>query len=95
MSRATRILSICSGIAYLIGMFYIYAFRGGEYDWMLEMTPEIGNAPQSSDDWVFISQCSLAFTLASQVPSLFFKNRKYHIIMIVLAIAFHTWSGNH
>lgn len=82
------------GIAYLVGMFYIYAFRGGEYDWMLEMAPDIGNAPQRSDDWIFVSQCSLAFTLASQVPPLFFKNRKYHIAMIILAMVLYLWSRN-
>ena len=95
MTKTAKILSTYSIVAYLIGIFYIYAFRGGEYDWMVEMTPEIVNAPQSSDDWIFLSQCALIFTLASQTPALFLKNRKYHMAMMVLAIILHTWSENH
>ncbi|WP_414502034.1 hypothetical protein [Zymobacter sp. IVIA_5232.4 C2] len=89
MNKLTKILSVCSGVSYLIGMFFIYMFKGGEYDWMLEMTPEIGNAPQSSDDWVFLSQFFFAFTLVTQVPPLFFSNRKYHVMMIIMAIVFY------
>lgn len=90
-----NILSIGSVLAYLVGVIYIYAFRGGEYDWMLEMTPDIGSVPKSSDDWLFLSKCALAFTLTTQVPALLTKNRGYHLAMMLIAIILYVCSGNH
>lgn len=90
-----KILSIVSSLAYLVGVLFIYALRGGEYDWMLEITPDIGSVPESSDDWLLLSKFALAFTLATQAPMLFTKNRKYHLVMIVMAVIFYVLSGNH
>lgn len=94
MTKA-KILSIGTVIAYLIGMIYIYAFRGSEYGWMLEMTPDIGKAPDSTDDWLLLSKCALAFTLATQIPMLLTMNRKYHAVLILVAVVFYWICNNH
>lgn len=82
-------------MGYAFGLLLIYCFKGGEYNWMLDMDPGLGKAPASTDDWVVFAQTGLFFALASQVPMLFTKNRKYHVAMIVAAIIIYWLCDSH
>lgn len=97
MTKTARVraLSVLAGLAYTLGLAFIYCFRGGEYDWMLEMDPGLGKAPPSTGDWVIFAQMGLAFALATQVPMLFTRNRKYHAVMIVVAVIIYWLCDSH
>lgn len=84
-------LSFLSTIGYFFGLLWMRIGAGSQYEWTQDMDPSFTLYDKDADDWVVILIVAFIFTLATQVPFLFSKYRKYHATLIVIATALFFW----